>query len=137
MLINVGPTKEGTICPIFQERLLSLGTWLSINGDAIYGSSPWTSQNDTLNGNVWYTCTKTKYNAVNPTAEPTSPDTVAAIYAIILKWPNEGVLETKDIVPYLHSGNYNVELLGNEGYLTVSGSLLLWTTLLSNGKSLE
>ena len=31
MLINVGPTKEGNIMPIFQERLKSLGDWLKVS----------------------------------------------------------------------------------------------------------
>ena len=31
MLINVGPTREGNILPIFQERLKSLGDWLKVN----------------------------------------------------------------------------------------------------------
>ncbi|KAK9702652.1 Alpha-L-fucosidase [Popillia japonica] len=54
ILINVGPTKEGTIIPIFQERLLDLGKWLDINGEAIYESTPWSVQNDTI-AKVWYT----------------------------------------------------------------------------------
>ncbi|KOB75665.1 Alpha-L-fucoside fucohydrolase [Operophtera brumata] len=120
VLINIGPTKEGTICPIFQERLLSLGKWLSINGEAIYGSSPWIVQNDTLDGNVWYTCTKEQYNAINPTAKPLSSDDVTAIYAIALKWPTDGILRISNITSYLHTGNYNVELLGNKGYIVVS-----------------
>lgn len=120
-LINVGPTKEGTIIPIFQERLLALGEWLSINGKAIYSSSPWHSQNDTLDGHVWYTCTKATYNASYPTATPTKDDTITAIYAIILEWPEKSLLRVRDITPYLHSGTYKVEMLGNEGqYLTVS-----------------
>ena len=31
----------------------SLGSWLSVNGEAIYGSKPWTYQNDTVNPDVW------------------------------------------------------------------------------------
>ncbi|XP_075969352.1 alpha-L-fucosidase isoform X2 [Anticarsia gemmatalis] len=116
-LINVGPTKEGTIAPIFQERLLSLGAWLSINGEAIYGSSPWHSQNDTLNGNVWYTCVKPNYNAVHPTAMPHKGEKITAIYAIILKWPSNSVLTVRDVMDILHSGTYKVEMLGNKGYL--------------------
>ncbi|XP_070805354.1 tissue alpha-L-fucosidase isoform X3 [Pituophis catenifer annectens] len=45
-LLNVGPTKEGQIAPIFQERLLALGTWLKVNGEAIYESRPWRTQKE-------------------------------------------------------------------------------------------
>ena len=55
ILINVGPTKDGIIVPAFQERLLQLGQWLGTNGEAIYSSSTWKHQNDTINSNVWYT----------------------------------------------------------------------------------
>jgi alpha-L-fucosidase len=53
MLMNVGPTKYGMIAPIFQERLVGLGQWLKVNGEAIYGTKPWKYQNDTSNPNVW------------------------------------------------------------------------------------
>jgi len=53
-LVNVGPTKEGTISPIFQERLTQMGSWLDVNGEAIFKSKPWTYQNDTVTSNVWY-----------------------------------------------------------------------------------
>ncbi|KAL3230262.1 hypothetical protein MRX96_048501 [Rhipicephalus microplus] len=55
LLINVGPTKDGIISPIFEERLTQLGQWLSVNGEAVYGSKPWKYQNDTATPNVWYT----------------------------------------------------------------------------------
>ena len=53
MLINVGPTADGRIDPIFQERLLQLGQWLEVNGEAIYSSKPWRVQNDTLTEGIW------------------------------------------------------------------------------------
>jgi alpha-L-fucosidase/transposase-like protein len=42
MILNVGPKADGQIPLIQQERLLQLGNWLKINGDAIYGSTPYT-----------------------------------------------------------------------------------------------
>jgi len=38
MTLNVGPNADGTIPFIQQERLLDLGRWLQVNGQAIYGS---------------------------------------------------------------------------------------------------
>jgi len=37
--LDVGPTPEGTIQPEFVERLQSIGKWLKINGDSIYGTT--------------------------------------------------------------------------------------------------
>jgi len=36
-----------------------MGEWLSINGEAVYGSKPWRAQNDSTNPHVWYTCQPT------------------------------------------------------------------------------
>ena len=38
-LLNVGPTAEGEIPAPSGERLLEMGGWLRVNGDAIYGTS--------------------------------------------------------------------------------------------------
>ena len=52
--MNVGPTADGRIDPIQEERLRQMGDWLKVNGEAIYNSVPWTHQNDTLTPDVWY-----------------------------------------------------------------------------------
>jgi alpha-L-fucosidase len=39
-LLNVGPTAEGEIPAPEVDRLKTMGTWLKVNGDAIYGSGP-------------------------------------------------------------------------------------------------
>lgn len=52
-MINVGPTHDGRIIPVFEERLKQLGDWLKVNGEAVYSSKPWTHQNDTVNPDVW------------------------------------------------------------------------------------
>ena len=42
LLVNVGPTQEGKIPPIMQERLLQMGSWLKSNGEAV-GETPFTT----------------------------------------------------------------------------------------------
>jgi alpha-L-fucosidase len=39
-LLNVGPTSLGVIPAQCQSNLLTVGRWLQINGDAVYGSDP-------------------------------------------------------------------------------------------------
>jgi alpha-L-fucosidase len=38
-LLDIGPTADGRIPVIMQERLLDVGKWLDVNGEAIYGTS--------------------------------------------------------------------------------------------------
>nr|ATU82889.1 secreted Glycosyl hydrolase-like protein [Pristhesancus plagipennis] len=77
ILINIGPAKDGTISPIFEERLTQLGDWLNINGEAIYESQPWeVCQNDTTTPDIWYT----------------TKDNGTTLYTIMLNWPENNTL---------------------------------------------
>ncbi len=42
LLLNIGPRADGTIPEAAQQTLLEIGGWLKVNGEAIYGSRPWT-----------------------------------------------------------------------------------------------
>lgn len=95
-MINVGPTKEGTIAPIYQERLLEVGEWLAVNGEAIYESDAWTVQNDTVTPGVWYTAN--------------SPN----VYAIVLNWPEDNTLYLGSVVQLLSNADKTLSLLGND-----------------------
>lgn len=46
LLLNVGPRADGSIHPQQVEALEGLGTWLKINGEAIYGTRPWKRFNE-------------------------------------------------------------------------------------------
>lgn len=46
LMLNVSPSADGQIPLLQQERLLSLGNWLSINGEAIYNSKPYKKSMD-------------------------------------------------------------------------------------------
>ncbi|CAG0887102.1 unnamed protein product [Cyprideis torosa] len=97
-LLNVGPAHDGTIRPIFQERLLQMGEWLKINGDAIYGTKPWIYQNDTLTPDIWYT----QKNGV--------------VYGIVLSWPvRDSVITFGSICGQGKCGGVEVRMLGTDG----------------------
>ena len=73
LALDVGPTADGRIPVIMQERLLQIGAWLKLNGEAIYRTHPWRV---TSEDNVRYT---SRGNAV---------------YAIAESWPGKELVLT-------------------------------------------
>jgi len=57
LLLNVGPTADGRIPVIMQQRLVDIGEWLQVSGDAIYGTRPWkgAKMNRNEQGSLYFT----------------------------------------------------------------------------------
>ena len=89
LLMNIGPRADGTIPIEVQRVLLSVGDWLKVNGDAIYGTRPWNifGEGPTLVKAGPFHDTETQiYTAQDFRFTTKGPD----LYAIELAWPTSG-----------------------------------------------
>lgn len=111
LLLGVSATKDGVIPQLFQERLADVGKWLEVNGEGVYGSTPWKHQKDAVNPNIRYTA---KGNTV---------------YVFMLRWPKNRLL-------YLQSLN-----VWSEGQITILGlpkeRLVQFTAALTGGTTIS
>jgi alpha-L-fucosidase len=70
-LLNVGPTADGRIPVIMQERLQDIGNWLQVNGEAIYG------------------CRASVFSTVNEDEKLRFTQKGNTTYAFFTAWPEE------------------------------------------------
>jgi alpha-L-fucosidase len=118
LLMNIGPRSDGTIPNEVQQTLLGVGAWLKVNGDAIYGTRPWTSYgegptkvvagsfNDTAAAN--YTAADFRFTTKGET-----------LYAIEMGWPSGGEAVIHTLHPSLGSNAIqSVMLLGSSSIIS-------------------
>ncbi|HEX2976699.1 MAG TPA: alpha-L-fucosidase [Bacteroidales bacterium] len=112
LLLDIGPDADGTIPVIMQQRLLEMGEWLKVNGDAIYGTRA-------------FIRTK-KEEGINTEANKTIFFTMKGgnVYVICTEWPKNGI--TLNNVKT--SGQVKATLLGSgkpASVKTSGGSVML------------
>ena len=114
LLLNIGPRSDGSIPDEAQQVLLDVGSWLSINGDAIYGTRPWKTYGEgpTKVAAGSFHDTDTAHYTPEDFRFTTKAD---ALYAIGLAWPTNGEAVIRSLAATLGSQSVqSVSLLGSD-----------------------
>ena len=108
-LLDIGPDEHGKIPPIMQERLLQIGEWLKINGEAIYGTTRWKQVSQWTPGRKDYKAKQGEDIMMKLTVDPepgyatkeifyTYNAGTNALYAIFPQYPSNHKLVLKNII---------------------------------------
>jgi alpha-L-fucosidase len=91
LLLNIGPRPDGTIPEQEQAMLREIGAWLAVNGEAIYGTRPFTVFGEGPTEVVEGPFSDTKRKPFTA-ADVRFTTREGRLYAIALAWPADGKL---------------------------------------------
>lgn len=106
LLLDIGPAADGTVPVIMQQRLLEIGKWLDVNGEAIYGSRAFLKNKNDVK--------------INPEANKTIFFTKKgrSLYVICLDWPDKNIV-LEGLRP---AGPLEVSMLGSAARVGIKRS---------------
>ncbi|MHC4465594.1 MAG: alpha-L-fucosidase [Planctomycetota bacterium] len=118
LLLNVCPKTDGTFTEDQKELLYTIGDWLQVNGEAIYGTRPWAVHGEGPNlldegrgfgdDQIDFTSEDIRYTRKGD-----------VLYAIALGWP-EGEMTLKTPMVKEAGDKAKITLLGYEGEIEYS-----------------
>ena len=115
LLLNITPRANGEIPDAVKQRLLEMGEWLKINGEAIYGSRPWQvfGEGPTKVAEGHFGERKIKEFTASDIRFTTKDN---ALYAICLDWPGDKltIKLLGSTIPFLTEKISSIKLLGSD-----------------------
>ena len=113
MLLNIAPHPNGTIPESQKKRLRGIGAWLSLNGQAIYGTRTWKvfGEGPTKTPEGHLSDLRFKGFTKEDIRFTQAPDG-SSLYAILFGWPASGSLKVRSL-NFANGKVINVHLLSN------------------------
>jgi len=107
LLLNIGPTADGRIPEIMQQRLIDIGNWLKVNGEAIYGTRKWDNAPSVTPGTVRFYTKKG-----------------SDLYLIVTRWPAgpvaiNGISKASGVTLLGYDGKIKYQVSGNKLTITM------------------